>query len=196
MKLFLVELRDSIHFQRHKSSLKVVVKDLWRKSPRQKKSNNWDTQDIRKKMITYLWSVKRFRNDEHKVNHRLMNQLTVNVFPSQREIDFLYMLVARKGSTQPFKDVESYWETIMTMVIKKYSLSVLHNNCFLNLESRSLLVVYNASYHHEQGPLHKTKKQDMNDWLLKYDIPFANDIFVPEIYQLMELRKPRLNAIS
>lgn len=50
-----------------------------------------------------------------------------------------------------------------------------------NLEPRSLLVVDNAPYHNEKGPLHKTKKQDMKDWLLKYDI-----------YQLMELHKPRL----
>lgn len=32
----------------------------------------------------------------------------------------------------------------------------------------------------------------MKDLLLKYDIPFADDIFVPEIYQLMDLHKPRL----
>lgn len=50
----------------------------------------------------------------------------------------------------------------------------------------------NAPYHNEQGPLHKTKKQDMKDWLFKYNIPFADDKVVPEIYQLMELHKPRL----
>lgn len=50
-----------------------------------------------KKMITYLRSVKRFRNEEHKVNHGLMNQLTVDVFPSQTEIDLFIHAGGEKG---------------------------------------------------------------------------------------------------
>lgn len=64
-----------------------------------------------------------------------------------------------------------------------------------NLEPRSVLVVDNASYHNvqvEKAPTAKSRKQDMKDWLSNHKIPFNDNMFVPELYQLIKLYKPRL----
>lgn len=64
-----------------------------------------------------------------------------------------------------------------------------------SLEPRSVLVVDNASYHNVQvdkAPTTKSRKQEIKDWLSKHNIPFTDDMFVPELYQLVKLYKPRL----
>lgn len=64
-----------------------------------------------------------------------------------------------------------------------------------NLEPRSVLVVDNASYHNVQvdkAPTSKSKKQEMKNWLSNHNIPYTDDMYVPEFYQLIKLYKPRL----
>lgn len=155
------------------------------KIPKQKKGYIWDTQDIWKKRITYLRSVKRFRNEErlvayldesysHSTHMQSQSwadeQLPVYVFPSQREI-YLYMLVARKCSSQPLrrgKLLGDYHGNVNQDIFMKW----LTQQFVPNLEPRSLLVVDNAPYHNEQGPPHKTKKTGRERLALKIRHPF------------------------
>lgn len=64
-----------------------------------------------------------------------------------------------------------------------------------NLAPRSVLVLDNAPHQNVQvdkAPTSKSEKQDMKDWFLKYSIPFTDNMFVPELYQLIKLYKPRI----
>ncbi|XP_046685095.1 uncharacterized protein LOC124370838 [Homalodisca vitripennis] len=63
-----------------------------------------------------------------------------------------------------------------------------------NIPPRSVIVVDNAPYHNVQkdkAPTSKSKKQLMKDWLSKHQIPFSDDLLVPELYRVILLNKPR-----
>lgn len=216
VKLLLQELRESINFQGQKSSLKTILKDLgfkWRKTENSRKLLI-ETPDIREKRIAYLRSVKRFRSegrpivylDESYIHSTHMqtkswadesnNGLRVPISKGDR------LIIIHAGGEKGFipnalktwkasKRTGDYHDNVNQEMFMKWLMEKL----LPNLEPRSVLVVDNASYHNVQvhkAPTSKSKKQEMKDWLSNHNIPFTDDMFVPELYQLIKLYKPRL----
>lgn len=216
VKLLLVELRDSINFQGQKSSLKSIIKDLgfkWRKTENSRKLLI-ETQDIREKRIAYLRSVRRFRSegrpivylDESYIHSTHMqskswadesnNGLRVPISKGDR------LIIIHAGGEKGFipnalktwkasKRSGDYHDNVNQEMFMKWLMEKL----LPNLEPRSVLVVDNASYHNVQvdkAPTSKSKKQEMKNWLSNHNIPYTDDMYVPELYQLIKLYKPRL----
>jgi transposase len=63
-----------------------------------------------------------------------------------------------------------------------------------NLPQNSVFVIDNATYHNvlsEKCPTSSSRKEDMENWLLKNKIPFSGDLLKAELYTLIALHKPR-----
>jgi transposase len=63
-----------------------------------------------------------------------------------------------------------------------------------NLPQNSVFVIDNAAYHNvlsEKCPTSSSRKEDMENWLLKNKIPFSGDLLKTELYTLIALHKPR-----
>lgn len=215
VKLLLVELRDSINFEGQKSSLKTILKDLgfkWRKTQNNRKLLI-ETQDIREKRISYLRSVRRFRSEGRPIVYLDESYIHSTHMQSQSWSDDSNnglrtpiskgnrLIIIHAGGEKGFvpnalktwkasNQSGDYHDNVNQEMFMKWMTEKL----LPNLEPRSVLVVDNASYHNVQvdkAPTSKSKKQEMKDWLSKHNIPFTDDMFVPELYQLVKLYKPR-----
>jgi transposase len=63
-----------------------------------------------------------------------------------------------------------------------------------NLPQNSVFMIDNAAYHNvlsEKCPTSSSRKEDMENWLLKNKIPFSGDLLKTELYTLIKLHKPR-----
>jgi transposase len=185
----------------------------WRKTQNNRKLLT-ETQDIREKRISYLRSVRRFRSegrpivylDESYIHSTHMqskswadesnNGLRVPISKGDR------LIIIHAGGEKGFipnalktwkasKYTGDYHDNVNEEMFMKW----LKEDLLLSLEPKSVLVVDNASYHNvliDKAPTSKTRKQEMKDWLSNHNIPFTDDMFVPELYQLIKLYKPRL----
>jgi hypothetical protein len=63
-----------------------------------------------------------------------------------------------------------------------------------NLPQNSVFVIDNAAYHNvlsEKCPTSSSRKEDMENWLLKNKIPFSGDLLKTELYTFIKQLKPR-----
>ena len=70
----------------------------------------------------------------------------------------------------------------------------LQEKLFPNLQSKSVIVVDNASYHNIQVNRHPTsnaRKGEMLFWLDKHGIQYSSDMTKAELYDLVEMHKPQ-----
>jgi hypothetical protein len=63
-----------------------------------------------------------------------------------------------------------------------------------NLETKSVIVVDNASYHNVQinrHPPSNARKDEMLSWLDKHGIRYSPDMTIVELYDLIKMHKPQ-----
>jgi len=72
----------------------------------------------------------------------------------------------------------------------------LQEKLFPNLESISVIVVDNASYHNVQINRHPTSKGKMLFWLDKHGIRQSSDRTKVELYDLINMHKPQYEAFA
>ena len=75
----------------------------------------------------------------------------------------------------------------------------LQENLIPNLESRSVIVVDNASYHNVQLNRHPTsnaRKGEMLFWLDKRGIRYSSDMTKAELYDLIKMHKPQYETFA
>jgi hypothetical protein len=68
-----------------------------------------------------------------------------------------------------------------------------------NLESKSVIVFDNASYHNAQLNRHPTsnaRKGEMLFWLDKHGICYSSDMTKAELYDLIKLHKPQYETFA
>ena len=68
-----------------------------------------------------------------------------------------------------------------------------------NLESKSVIVVHNASYHKAQLNRHPTcnsRKGEMLFWLDKCGIRYSFDMTKAELYDLIKMHKPQYETFA
>jgi hypothetical protein len=68
-----------------------------------------------------------------------------------------------------------------------------------NLETSSVIVVDNASYHNVQinrQPTSNARKDEMLSWLDKHGIRYSPDMTKVELYDLKEMRKPQYETFT
>jgi len=214
-ELLLDQLKDRIDFKGGKSSLRSILKTLgftWRRTQNNRKLLI-EHEDIREKRITFLRQIKRFREQGRPIiyldetyihsNHHASLSWSDNSTKGFRapisKGDRLIIIHA--GGEQGFvpnaltiwkanSHSGDYHDNVNTDMFIKW----LNERLLPNLEPRSVIVIDNAPYHNTQvdkAPTTKSRKQDMKDWLTKHNVPFSDDMFVPELYKLVLLHKPR-----
>jgi len=68
-----------------------------------------------------------------------------------------------------------------------------------NLESKSVIVVDNASYHNvqlNQHPISNARKGEMLLWLDKRGIRYSSDMTKAELYDLIKMHKPQYEMFA
>jgi hypothetical protein len=68
-----------------------------------------------------------------------------------------------------------------------------------NLESKSVIVVGNASYHNVQLNMHpnsNARKGEMLFWLDKHGIRYSSDMTKAELYDLIQMHKPQCETFA
>jgi hypothetical protein len=64
-----------------------------------------------------------------------------------------------------------------------------------SLESRSVIVVYNASYHNRY-PTSNARKGEMLFWLDKHGIRYSSDMTKAELYDIIKMHKPQYETFA
>lgn len=215
VKLLLQELRERIGFKGCERSLRIILKDIgfkWRKTENNRKILI-ETPDIREKRIFYLRSLKRFRDEGRPiifvdesyilsthVSSKSWSDMSVNcvktpISKGER------LIILNAGSEKGFvpnaltmwkasSHSGDYHDNVNTDIFMKW----IEEKILPNLEPRSVLVIDNAPYHNlqiDKAPTSKSRKQEYKDWLGKHEIPYSDDMLVPELYKLVVLHKPR-----
>ena len=68
-----------------------------------------------------------------------------------------------------------------------------------NLESKSVILFDNASYHNVQLNRHPTSnaiKGEMLFWLHKHDMRYSSDMTKAELYDLIKMHKPKYETFA
>lgn len=213
IKLLLNELKESIKFQGGKTSLRVILREMgfkWRRTQNNRKLLI-ETSDIREKRISYLRSIKRYRQQDRPIIFVDETYVLSSHVKSQSWSD-----ESNKGVRAPISKGErliiihaggengfvpnalktwkaschtgDYHDNVNAEMFLKWTTEKL----LPNLPPRSVVVIDNAPYHNVQidkAPTSKSKKQDMKDWLTLHNIPFSDEMYVPELYKLITLHK-------
>lgn len=213
-KLLLNELRESIDFQGGLSSLRSILRELgfkWRKTQNNRRLLI-ETNDIREKRISYLRALKRYREsgrpiiflDETYVLSSTVKSMSWSDDSNQGVKVPLSkgdrMIIIHAGGEKGFVPnallmwkaschTGDYHDNVNTEMFTKW----LKEKLLPNLEPKTVIVIDNAPYHNshiDKAPTSKSRKQEMKDWLTKHGIPFSDNMFVPELYKLIQLHKP------
>lgn len=215
VSLLLNELKESIDFKGGKTTLRMILSDMgfkWRRTQNNRKLL-CEKSDIREKRITYLRAIKRFREENRPIifldetyvlsthvkslswSDDSNNGVRTPISKGDR------LIIIHAGGEKGFvPNALSTWKATSHTgdyhdnVNQDMFMKWIKEKLIPNLEPRSVLVIDNAPYHNVQldkAPTSKSRKQDMKYWLSKNNIPFSDDMFVPELYKLITLHKPQ-----
>lgn len=206
-------LKEKINLQGSESSLRRILKELgfrWRKVQNNRKLLI-EKSDIREKRISYLRSLKHYRSQNRPIiyldesyilsthvssktwSDGSNNGMHVPISKGER------LVIIHAGGEKGFvpnaftcwkasSHSGDYHDNVNVDMFMKW----ITEKVLPNLEPRTVLVIDNAPYHNaqlEKPPTSKSKKQIMKDWLIKHNIPFGEDMFVPELYKLVQVHK-------
>lgn len=215
INLLLNELRESIDFNGGKTSLRIILNEMgfkWRTTKNNRKLLA-EKLDIREKRISYLRTIKRYREEKRPIIFLDETYVLSSHCKSQSWSDDTSngvrtpvskgsrLIIIHAGGEKGFVTnamaswkAESHTGDYHDNVNEEMFMKWIKEKLMPNLEPRSVLVIDNAPYHNVQrdkAPTSKSKKQEMKDWLTKHHIPFSEEMFVPELYKLITLHKSR-----
>lgn len=216
VKLLREALHEKISFKGSGTTLRRVLKEMgftWSRTTNNRKILI-EKPDIREKRISYLKTLKYYREqgrpiiylDETYVLSSHVSSLSwsdgsnngVHIPISKGERLIIIHAGGEKGFVpnaftcwKASSHSGDYHDNVNGDIFMKW----MKEKVIPNLEPNSVVVIDNAPYHNikiDKAPTSKSRKQEMKDWLSKNGIPFSHDMFVPELYKLVQLYKPRL----
>lgn len=172
-----------------------------------------ETNEIREKRISYLRALKRYRDEGRPIIYLDESYiLTSHVSSASWSDDSTKgmrvpiskgqrLIMIHAGSEAGFvPNALTMWKASSVTgdyhdnVNKETMIKWMKEKLLPNIPPRSVIVVDNAPYHNAQkdkAPTSKSRKQEMKDWLSVHEIPFSDDLLVPELYKLILQYKPR-----
>lgn len=215
VKAVLAKLRTTIGYKGQASSLKTIFKKLgfrWKKTQCNRRILI-EKPDIHNARITYLRAISKFRREGRPIVYSdetyIHSSHTTPKAWSDDSAEGLKspiskgqrLIIVHAGSEKGFipnallifKSNQTTGDYHKEMNSTNYMRWV-KEMLLPNLPPRSVLVIDNASYHnvqYDKCPTSNTRKQEMQDWLVQNNIPFTEDMFKTELYELVKLHKPK-----